>query len=231
MRLRVPDMSFLVAAFGGRGWLVYSIWATLVVAIIYALATARWSMAFVALATIALTLLPAIFVDRFAIKLPVTFFAGIVVFVFATIFLGEALDFYERLWWWDIALHGGSAIGFGLIGFVFIFMLFEGDRYAAPAIAVAFVAFCFSMTIGATWEIFEFGVDQVFGLNMQKSGLVDTMSDMIVNAFGSAIGALAGFFYLKGREFGGLSGTIDEFVRLNRERFRKLRSRHDEQDS
>ena len=202
---------------------VQAIWTVLVVAFFVALVTARWSLAFVSVATIALSLLPALFQRRFGIHLPVRFFGWIVVFVFATIFLGEAFDFYDRLWWWDILLHGGSALAFGLIGFLFVFMLFEGDRYAAPAWAVAFMSFCFALTIGAIWEIFEFAMDQIFGMNMQKSGLVDTMWDLIVDTLGAAVGATAGFFYLKGQEFGGLTGLLQEFVHANRRFFRKFR--------
>lgn len=167
------------------------------------------------------SILPSLFFQRFNIKLPVSFYALIVMFVFTTLFLGEAFDFYERYWWWDLLLHGGSAIGFGLLGFLFMMMLFHGDRYAAPPIAICFMAWCFALSIGVCWEIFEFGMDQLFGANMQKSGLVDTMSDLMIDALGASIGATAGFFYLKGHEFGGLAGLIKEFVKQNRRYFTK----------
>lgn len=199
------------------------VWATLFVAIFAALVTARWSLAFVSLATLVLSLLPVLAEGRFGIRLPVRFVAWVVIFVFATIFLGEAFDFYNRFWWWDIALHGGSAVGFGLIGFLFVFMLFEGDRYAAPAWAVAFAGFCFGLTIGTVWEVFEFAMDQIFGLNMQKSGLIDTMGDLILDMIGAAIGAFSGFLYLKGRHLSGLTGVLQEFIQKNRRFFRKLR--------
>lgn len=206
-----------------QAWLTWGIWAALVLAALGALASMRWSLVFVSLATLFLSLLPTLFVERFQIRLPRSFIAAITCFVFAAIFLGEALDFYERLWWWDIALHSASSVGFGLIGFLFIFMLFEGDHYAAPPIALAFVAFCFAVTIGAAWEIFEFTMDQLFGLNMQKTGLPDTMGDLIVNMLGALIGATAGFLFLKGRRFGGLVLLIRQFVRENRHFFRKFR--------
>lgn len=211
--------------FRGQTKIVYVIWVTLVLAALVALVTARWTMVFVSLATLVFSMLPVLFVERFKIRLPVSFFTGIVIFVFAAIFLGEAFDFYGKYWWWDALLHGVSAIGFGLTGFVFVFMLFEGDRFAAPPLAIAFVAYCFAITMGVSWEIFEFAMDQVFGLHMQKSGLVDTMWDLIVDAIGSSVGAWAGFFYLKGREFGGLSGMIAEFVRLNGRLFKKIKIR------
>ena len=202
---------------------VRAIWTILALAFVVALLTARWSLAFVSLATFGLSLLPVLFQSRFGIHLPMRFLAGIVIFVFATIFLGEAFDFYNRFWWWDVVLHGGSAMAFGLVGFLFVFMLFEGDRYAAPAWAVAFVSFCFALSIGTIWEIFEFAMDQLFGLNMQKSGLVDTMWDLIVDTVGAGFGAMVGFLYLKGLELGGLTGVLQEFVQKNRRLFRKFR--------
>ncbi|PPB81631.1 hypothetical protein LV82_00840 [Albidovulum inexpectatum] len=202
---------------------VQVIWAVLAVAFLAALVEFRWSLAFVSVATFGLSLLPVFFTQRFGIRLPTSFFAAIVVFVFATIFLGEAMDFYNRFWWWDIALHGGSALGFGLIGFLFMLMLFEGDRYAAPPWAVAFMGFCFALSIGALWEIFEFAMDQTFGTNMQKSGLMDTMGDLIVDTIGAAIGAMSGFAYLKGKELGGLTFFIKDFIQRNRHKFRRFR--------
>ena len=204
---------------------VQVIWTILFIAAIWAAISMRWSVVLISLATFVVTLLPSILSSRLAIRLPTKFLGAIAVFAFATLFLGEVFDFYERYWWWDIALHGGSAVGFGLIGFLFVFFMFEGNKYAAPPVAVPFVAFCFAVTIGATWEIFEFAMDQLFGLNMQKSGLVDTMWDLIVDMIGASIGAAAGFFFLKGREVGGLAGLIHEFVLLNRRFYRKLRHR------
>ncbi|MCV2864659.1 hypothetical protein [Defluviimonas sp. WL0075] len=202
---------------------VQIIWAVLVVAFVVALIEGRWSLAFVSAATFGLSLLPVLASRRFGIRLPVRFFVWIVLFVFGTIFLGEAFDFYHRYWWWDVILHAGSAVGFGLAGFLFVFMLFEGDRYAAPAWAVAFISFCFALSIGTMWEIFEFAMDQIFGLNMQKTGLIDTMWDLIVDTAGASIGAIAGLAYLKGQELGGLTAAIREFVAANRRFFRKRR--------
>ncbi|MFY0691088.1 MAG: hypothetical protein JXR14_04105 [Paracoccaceae bacterium] len=201
------------------------IWLTLVVSTLFALAVGRWSLAFVSLATLSLSVAPLILASRFRITLPVPFLAATTLFIFASVFMGEAFDFYERVWWWDLALHGASALGFGLFGFLFVFMLFEGDRYAAPAGALALISFCFAMMVGSIWEIFEFTMDQAFGLHMQKSGLVDTMFDLIVNAFGAGIAAISGYLYLIGRAYG-LPGTlIEEFVRRNRRLYQKSRQR------
>lgn len=204
-------------------YVAQAIWIVLVLAVALALIEARWSIAFIAAGTLALSLVPVLVQRRLGLRMPVHFLAAVVVFVFATIFLGEAFDFYNRYWWWDVVLHGGSALAFGLAGFLFVFMLFEGDRYAAPAGAVASLGFCLALSVGTVWEIFEFAMDQIFGLNMQKSGLVDTMWDLIVDTIGAGVGAVAGYFYLKGRQLGGLTGVLHEFVQANRRLFRKYR--------
>ena len=203
--------------------IVYLIWIGLFASGVWALISASWAPAMIAFATLGLTFVPILFEEFYRIKIPVGFIAAIVIFLFATLFLGEVGDFYERFRWWDVVLHTGSAIGFGLIGFVVLFILFKGDKLAGPPIVIAMFAFCFAMSIGAVWEIFEFSMDCLFGLSMQKSGLTDTMYDLIVDTLGAGVGAAAGFLYLKGQSLGGLSGMIEEFVKLNEHLFEKLK--------
>lgn len=209
--------------FAEQTWLARIIWSALAGVALWALVQFRWEPAFVALATLALSLAP-LFMARWAdVHVPPSFVAALTIFVGGTLFLGEVFDFYGRFWWWDVAMHGAAAVGFGLIGFVLVFMMFQGDRYAAPPVAVSFYAFCFAITIGTVWEAFEFGMDQLFGLNMQKSGLDDTMGDLLVNMGGAVIAAATGFAYLKGQARGGLAALIDEFVQTNPRFFRRFR--------
>ena len=211
------------AQLGRQGYFVRSLWALLVLAAIAAAFEGRWSMAFVAVATLVLALAPLVLASRFNITLPLPFVAAITVFVIASIFMGEAFDFYERVWWWDIVLHGTSAIGFGFVGFVFVLMMFEGDRFAAPPWAMCLMAFGLAVTVGACWEIFEFLIDQWFGFNMQKSGLQDTMSDLIVDVIGAAFASWLGYVYLRAQDKSFWTWPIDRFVALNKRLFRKNR--------
>nr|WP_319250577.1 hypothetical protein [uncultured Celeribacter sp.] len=201
------------------------VWLALIAEFIAGLVTERFTSSFIALGTLGLTLLPMAFAHRFHIYIPRGFMTGIVLFIFATLFLGEVGDFYYRYWWWDVVLHGGSAIGFGLIGFVAIFMLFQGDRYAAPPWAIGLFAFCFAMSIGAIWEIFEYTMDQTFGTNMQKSGLQDTMWDLIVDACGGLVGAVSGAIYVAFDRDTPFAGTIRDFITRNKRLFAKYRSK------
>jgi hypothetical protein len=213
----------MLAQIRRQGYFIHGIWTLLAIAAAASALDGRWSMTFVSLATLGLSLAPLVLADRVGINLPVPFVAAVTLFVIASVFMGEAFDFYERVWWWDIALHGTSAVGFGLVGFVFVFMMFEGDKFAAPPWAMCLMAFGLAMTAGACWEIFEFLMDLWLGLNMQKSGLKDTMGDLIVDVIGAAFASWLGYVYLRAKDRSFWTWPIDRFVALNRRLFRKSR--------
>ena len=198
--------------------ILYLTWIILIGAAVGGFLTGAFSVTFVAAGTLLLSLVPIWVGEKIGVALPTAFVSAIAAFLCATLVLGEVGDFYERYWWWDVVLHGGSAVAFGLVGSLLMLMLVKGERLKAAPITVAFFAFCFAVMIGALWEIWEFTLDQVFGLNTQKSGLVDTMWDLIVDAIGALIGASAGWAYLKGRH-GPLVEGIRAFVDKNRRLF------------
>jgi hypothetical protein len=49
---------------------------------------------------------------------------------------------------------------------------------------VALVAFCFSMTIGVVWELFEFSMDQFLGFDMQKDTYLTAFQSVLLNEQG-----------------------------------------------
>lgn len=194
------------------------------------LVTGQAMAVFVSGAALFLTFTPGHLAHRAQLTLPPSFLAGIAVFVLASLYLGELHSFYERFWWWDLALHFSSALGVGLLGFLLILMMFEGDRYAAPPWALGLLTFCLAITVGTLWEIFEYAMDSIFGYSMQKSGLRDTMGDLIVNAIGAAMAALGGVFHLSGNRGWNLGVTFDAFIAANRLSFGKFIPRHRAQD-
>ena len=84
----------------------------------------------------------------------------------------------------------------GALGFVLVDLLNkERDiRVKLSPFFVSLFAFSFALALGALWEIYEFTIDAVLGLNMQRhmteagaplsgtAALADTMKDIIVDA-------------------------------------------------
>ena len=199
---------------------LYLIWMVLIGEALRGLVTGAYSVTFIAMGTIILTLAPLLSQRLLNVSLPSSFIVAIAAFLLGTLVLGEARAFYKLYWWWDLVLHAGSAMGFGLIGVILMLILVRGDKISAAPITVSVFAFSFAVMIGVLWEIFEFWMDQSFGLNMQKSGLVDTMWDLIINCLGAGVGALAGWLYMIGHTRAPLAGWIREFVMRNRRFFR-----------
>ena len=212
--------------------LTFVLQAILVVEIVAALARQQWLTAVVTIGIILITLGPFFLAKLFRVFIPPEFVLVAIAFVFASLFLGEVQGYYARYWWWDIALHSGSGILLGIVGFLLVHVLNETEEigvHMKPGF-VAFFAFLFAVGIGVLWEIFEFGMDQVFGMNMQKemlgdpSGLTDTMWDLIVDALGALLISVLGYGYIKtakNRSF--LERWIHSFVKSNPRLFNRPR--------
>lgn len=174
-----------------------------------------------------LTLAPAIFARRWKIFIPPEFELLTIAFIFAALFLGETRDYYGRFWWWDVALHTTSGGLLGVLGVLLVYVLNENPRvnlYMRPGF-VAFFAFCFAVATGSVWEIFEFAMDQLFGMNMQKataadsSGLIDTMWDLIVDAVGALVISVVSYGYMKRGQKSIVEKGIRRFIVANPQLF------------
>lgn len=188
---------------------------SLIFAIIYSTFTMNWETLMITVATLILTLVPSALERFYHVRFPHVIVLSIVIFIYATLFLGEIFDFYENFWWWDTLLHFGSAIGLSLVAFLVLYLLYKSSVLKSPPSVAALFAFSFGIAMAAMWEIFEFGMDSIFGLNMQKSGLVDTMWDLIVSVIGAGLVAIWAYVYLRFGSQNIVSRTINEFRVLN----------------
>lgn len=166
-----------------------------------------YSQIFIAILTIALTFYPSILEKSFGVYLPGSLQIIITLFIFGAQYLGEIKNFYDKIPWWDTMLHTTSGIILGVIGFMFVYLLnksYSNSIKLSPFFVVMF-AFCFAVTMGVFWEFFEFSADRILGTNMQKfrfpelgqDGLVDTMTDLFVDAVGALITSIIGYFYIQ----------------------------------
>lgn len=192
------------------------------VLLVYALILGLWYMhfstIFFSLVALFLTFLPALIERNYKIYLPAEFELVTVLFIYMTLFLGEVKGYYTKFWWWDIFLHTSSAIVFGFVGFLIVYIMYTEKKISSKPIFIALFAFSFAVAIGVIWEIFEFSMDQYLGTNMQKleSGIVDTMQDLIVDSLGALSTSIAGFFYVKGVKGSGLfDRLVKKFTKRN----------------
>ena len=163
-----------------------------------------------------LTFMPSLLKKNYKITLPTEMEFLLVLFISLSLVLGELRGFYAVFWWWDIFLHSFSAILLAFVGLLIPYILYTEKRIKTTPKFVALFMFTFALAIGASWEIFEFGMDQIFGFNMQKSGLVDTMWDLITDAISAFILSIITYFYLKRKnKIPIIEKLIEKFMNIN----------------
>ena len=155
--------------------------------------------------------LPNFISRRTKIVIPSKMYIAYILFLYGAVFLGEVRNYYHRVPHWDTMLHTLSGAMFGALGFSVVNILNKNEKVHVKLspIFVALFSFLFAVTLGVMWEIFEYGVDGLLGVNMQKFALengtqlsgrlavVDTMQDLIVDSIGAFIMSAIGYISLK----------------------------------
>ena len=100
-------------------------------------------------------------------------------FIFAAEILGELKSYFITYPHWDSMLHTTTGFISAAFGFALVDLLNRNkpQHFKLSPVFLALVAFCFSMTVGVLWEFFEFSMDYLFHMDMQK--------DTIIHAFAS----------------------------------------------
>ena len=138
---------------------------------------------FLGVLTLLLFSLPKIIEKRLAVSIPVGLETVILIFIFSAEILGEINAFYVKIPIWDTILHTVNGFLMAAIGFSLIDIFNRSERFTLKMSPyfVAFTAFCFSMTVGVVWEFFEFGMDMLFGTDMQKDWIVGTINTVMLD--------------------------------------------------
>ena len=170
--------------------------------------------------------IPPFLMKKYSFEVPTGILILYTVFLFCSIYLGEIKRFYSHIDLWDDILHCFSSVMTGFFGFMLVY-IFNRSRETDIAaklspIFLALFAFCFSLSIGAVWEIYEFTIDRFFSLNMQKyrlpngndlvghAALADTMTDIVIDTVGALVSTAIGYFSIKRKQ-----GWISEYLRVD----------------
>lgn len=149
----------------------------------------EYESAFICLLVLALFILPFFIQQNFGIQLPSVLEIIILLFIFAAEILGELECYFITYPNWDSMLHTTTGFLCAATGFALIDILNRNSRikFQLSPVYVALAAFCFSMTVGVLWEFFEFGMDRVFHLDMQKDTVVQSITSVMLDPTNSNI--------------------------------------------
>ena len=133
--------------------------------------------------TILLFYIPSWLQIRLRIELPPALEITILCFIFAAEILGEVNAFYVRVPNWDTMLHTLNGFLAAAVGFSLVVLLNDNERltFDLSPFFLALTAFCFSMTIGVLWEFFEFAMDMLLQVDMQKDTVIHTINSVMLD--------------------------------------------------
>lgn len=174
MELREHKSSFLV-------YLVLR--ALVILVMILQIFNRNYENVFLCVLTLILLIVPSFLQVNLKIELPTGLEIVILFFIFAAEILGEIDAYYIKYPIWDTMLHTINGFLMAAIGFSLVDILDRDERlkFDLSPFFSAVVAFCFSMTIGVIWEFFEFGMDMIFALDMQKDTVISAFSSVALD--------------------------------------------------
>ena len=138
--------------------------------------------------------LPRLLDKKCGLSLPGAFYGLFYAFLFCAVVLGEVLEFYYLVPMWDAVLHFFSGVMLTYLGFHLARMYLH-----VRGIVCAMAAVCFSAALGAVWECYEYLMDGMFAMNMQKftdeggraffgrAALADTMEDLLLDVLSAVL--------------------------------------------
>jgi len=153
------------------------------------------------------------------LKIPSGIAVLFVLFVVFSLVLGSYYDFYERFAWWDDVLHAFYGAAFAVVGFIIIQYISYQYRITNQIFIICLFSFCFSVTGGVIWEMYEFIYDLMTGGNMQRThvgrGVDDTMYDLILESSAALVVNIFIYYYLKSGIRNWVGRIYENFLHLN----------------
>ena len=153
--------------------------------------------------------IPKFIQDKYHFTIPNLLDFVLISFGFSGFILGDVLNFYGKIPYWDSILHTFSGIVIAYVGFIVIEYL--DKEYTIPLsvspLFMSVIVVSVALAIGAVWEIGEYTVDDIFHTNNQQymqstratlydeddiplqghAALDDTMKDLMLDLAGAIV--------------------------------------------
>lgn len=157
---------------------------------------------------------PLLFERVVKVRLPTLVHALYTGFIFMSMFAGEVMGMYARIWEWDDAAHFISGLLLA-VGGVLLAAEMTREKARMPVwMQTLFIVSLVSLVVVA-WEMVEFGSDQIFGTFSQGGDLYDTMMDLIEGVGGGLIIALGYAAHARGKTVGLFTRLVGSYDKLN----------------
>lgn len=174
---------------------VYIVLRVIIIGIfVFSIINGRWENTMTCFLSFVLLMIPSFIENKMKIDLPNVLEIILILFVFAANIMGEMGSFYEKIPFWDTLLHTMNGFICAGVGFGLIDILNRNDRIKIDMspLFVCLFSFCFSMTAGTVWEFFEFGMDMLFGKDMQKDTIVYGINSVLLSGGTNDITRISG---------------------------------------
>ncbi|MGN0569437.1 MAG: hypothetical protein ACI4N4_02935 [Candidatus Fimenecus sp.] len=125
------------------------------------------------------------------------------VFIFVAVVIGSTVNNRTTFQHIDVLTHLIAGFISAWFGYDFANIVYRKRGDLGPAMSSLF-ALTFALALSVGWEIYEFSMDRIYGMNLQCSapdteyGLIDTMCDFIVCSVGSVLGMFTVSFLRNG---------------------------------
>lgn len=106
-------------------------------------------------------------------------------FIFIAVCIGSTLNNRTTFEHFDIVTHCASGVLSAWFGYDFANIIYRKRGDLGPAMSSLF-SLAFALSIAVGWEIYEFSMDKLYGMTLQK-GNTDTMVDFISCAIGAVV--------------------------------------------
>ena len=137
-------------------------------------------------------------------------------FIFIAVCIGSTLNNRTTFEHFDIVTHCASGVLSAWFGYDFANIIYRKRGDLGPAMSSLF-SITFALGIAVGWEVYEFTMDSLYGMTLQK-GNADTMMDFITCAVGAVVTMLLVSFYRNG-----LMGKNKEAVKEERRQINEQR--------
>ena len=167
----------------------------------------RWDIFFINLFALVLTFLPLGVRLALKISFPRTFEMGMHVSLLLMVTLEKIMEGNLVFVFLGLML--------GIVGFILMYVIYYSNRAGAFYFLVVLFAFCFSVSVGAVWEVFHYLMADTLKIKLEGFTHDYSPLGLVLIMIGAALASIYGFLYLKFSNKHLIQRIMHNFIKRN----------------